>query len=187
MGAPRLVPVRIQSWAATWVRGRISKNNKSGRFDLPLVSTVVFNMSSLLPLIVKPELDGNLAAGVFRRQRPKRIDSLQRADGGLVQRRNSAGLLDANVAGRAAPVNVERQVDPASAAHARINFGLIPTIRYGTVYLLHVPRKTRAEVGILKAETAVGMGCGKSAIGAGNRATLPVRHRCLGCGDWTRP
>src|SRR5262249_12027711 len=144
-------------------------------------------MSSLLPLIVKPKLNGNFAAGVFRRQGTKSVDSLQGAHGRLVQRRNSARLLDANVAGRTASVDIEDQVNSARVAHSGINFHLVPVIGYGTIHLLYIPAEARAEIGILKAESAVGVGRGKTAVRTADGATLSVWNRGLRRGYWTRP
>ena len=69
-----------------------------------------------LSLVIKPVLDGNLAAAVIGRQGAERVDALQGANRGGIQRRHAAGLLDPNVERVAVSRYVEGDVDALRGA-----------------------------------------------------------------------
>src|SRR5216684_4217064 len=116
MGAPRLVPVRIQSCAEIWASERASMTNMNRmRFR-------TFFAMSELPLIVEPEFNRYF---VVRRRGTKTIDALDRA--------NAAGLLGADIRGRAIGIDVEQNID-AMPDRIRTNLHRVPVVGDLAVY-----------------------------------------------------
>src|SRR5207253_11419446 len=102
--------------------------------------------------------------------------ALKRPDRRLVQRRNAAGLLDANIGRRSVTQNVEREVNPLSQC-AGIDLNRVPVVRNLSVYCLHVPGKAAADIAsTLEIKTALGMRGGESPVRAANRPTFAVRN-----------
>src|SRR5262249_40389248 len=126
----------------------------------------------VLPLIIKPEFDGNFVPGGWRTKCVNTLDGPRRR---LVQRRNAAGLFNADVAGGTVAFDVKGDVD-AVWIDCRSNFHGVPIIRHLPFDYLDIPAITATEVSALKVEAALYLGRLKSAVGAADWAALAVRN-----------
>src|SRR5258708_24176925 len=167
MGAPRLVPVRIQSCAELWTRERASMTNMN-----KMLFRAFFAMSEL-PLIVEPEFNRYRAA---RRRAAKAVYALDRPNRRLVQRGNAAGLLGAYIRRRAIGIDVEQNID-AMPNRIRTDFNRVPVVRDLAVYNLNVPSVAAAEISAaLKTESALYMRRRKCAVGPADWAAFAVSN-----------
>src|SRR5947209_18838268 len=109
LSTPSPVPVLIQSWAGALIAAKTatSKNTEILR-TMGRIEGMVVRLNSVLKqhlciiwfrssLEVEPELDTDFASGIVRRQRPERINPLQRTNRRYVERRHPARLLDFDV------------------------------------------------------------------------------------------
>src|SRR5258708_37955018 len=167
MGAPRLVPVRIKSCAEADASESASKINKSAGFF-----QAAFNMG-LLPLIVEPEFYRNPA---MRGRGAKAINTLNRSDRRLVQRRNTTGLFDADVRGCAVRLNVKKYIHAMSSS-VGTNFHRVPVVGNFIVDDLHVPPVAASEISTaLEVEPAFSMGRGEPSKRAAHGPAFAVGH-----------
>src|SRR5258708_14737973 len=177
MGAPRLVPVRIQSCAEIWASERASMKNMNR-----MLFRTFFAMSEL-PLIVEPEFNRYF---VVRRRGTKTIDALDRANRRLVQRGNAARLLGADIRGRAIGIDVEQNID-AMPDRIRTNLHRVPVVGDLAVYDLNIPSVAAAKISAtLKTESAFDVRRRKRAVGSADRSAFAESHNVGRSSRWLR-
>src|ERR1700675_3210883 len=99
-----------------------------------------------LSFVIKPILDGTLAAAVIGRQAAESVNALQGANGGGIERRHATGLLDLDVKRMTVASNVEGNVDALGGGDLGIHLVLQPILRHFALNDLDVPAIPRAKI-----------------------------------------
>src|SRR6516225_904344 len=189
---PKPVPVRIQSCderVALKAQTRIARRMViADRFiPYPRIDQLSLllrhcgpasSLCNISPAIVEPELHCDVVAVVSSRQRPKSIDALQSTNRRLIERWDTARLLDTNIGRLPGTIDLKVNVDASRVIDARIDLVLHPVVRYFAAHNIDVIRETATEIALtaLKSKAAFGSPRSERTVRAADRSPLPVRN-----------